>query len=152
MNSTTKTPALPCPPWCDSSHGGDLDGTSHQAHRDFSDGAGYVTLYMQDNGVSGPEVLAHYNGRINLHVTWRGDPERSVMRPLAEAEKFAETAEAFGRGDIAALIRELAALATASPAAPRCGSPATCAEFGHEHPHIDDAVSTPLDIVAGDDE
>jgi len=28
-------------------------------------------------------------------------------------------------------------------AAPRCASPATCAEFGHEHPHINDALSVP---------
>jgi hypothetical protein len=27
--------------------------------------------------------------------------------------------------------------------AARCGSPATCAEFGHEHPHVDDAVRVP---------
>ena len=25
---------------------------------------------------------------------------------------------------------------------PRCNTPASCAEFGHEHPHTDDAVST----------
>jgi hypothetical protein len=30
--------------------------------------------------------------------------------------------------------------AEAASAGPRCGSPATCSEFGHEHPHIDDAV------------
>jgi hypothetical protein len=24
---------------------------------------------------------------------------------------------------------------------PRCGSPATCAEFDHEHPHIDDVLA-----------
>ena len=101
-------PALPCPPWCKSPHGGDLDGTSHQAHRDFSDGAGYVTLYMEDNG--GNEVLAYTNGKITIHVTSR-DPDRFVIRPLAEAEQFAGMAEAFGRSDIAALIRELAALA-----------------------------------------
>ena len=102
-------PALPCPPWCKSSHGGDLDGTSHQAHRYFSDGAGYVTLYMEDNGVGGPEVLAYLNGEITIHVTWRGG--RSVIRPLAEAERFAKVAEAFGRPEVAALIRELAELA-----------------------------------------
>jgi hypothetical protein len=52
-------------------------------------------------------------------------------------------------GDIRA-VRVDAMLAEAR--ALRCGSPATCGEFGHEHPHIDDAVSTPLDIVTGDDE
>jgi hypothetical protein len=101
-------PALPCPRWCKSSHGGDLDGTSHQAHRDFSDGAGYVTLYMEDNG--GNEVLAYLNGKITIHVTSRG-PERFVIRPLAESEQLARMAEAFGRPEVAALIRELAALA-----------------------------------------
>ena len=105
-------PALPCPPWCKSPHGGDLDGTSHQAHRYFSDGAEYVTLYMEDNG--GNEVLAYTNGKITIHVTSR-DPDRFMIRPLAEAEQFAEMAEAFGRPDIAALIRELAALAKEAP-------------------------------------
>jgi hypothetical protein len=33
--------------------------------------------------------------------------------------------------------------AETASAAPRCGSPATCAEFGHEHSHIDDAVPLP---------
>lgn len=110
-DSTTKTtaPALPCPAWCESSHAGEFAGTSHQLHRDFSDGAGFVTLYMGDNGVSGPEVLAYLNGRVSLHVTWR-DPDSSVIRPLAEAEQLAQLAEAFGRPVIAAIIRELAAL------------------------------------------
>jgi hypothetical protein len=39
--------------------------------------------------------------------------------------------------------REAAAAPTGVTAALRCGSPATCAEFGHEHPHIDDVVSGP---------
>jgi hypothetical protein len=107
-------PALPCPPWCDSNHGGEFGGTSHQLHREFDEGAGYVTLYMDDNGVSGPETLAHFNGSVSLHVTWR-DPERSIIRPPAEAEKLAEMAETFGRPDAAALIRELAALAKETP-------------------------------------
>ena len=102
-------PALPCPPWCDSSHTGEFAGTSHQLlHRHFSDGAGFVTLYQADYG--GNKVLAYLNGEISIHVIWR-DPERSVIRPIAEAGQFAEMAEAFGRPDIAALIRELAALA-----------------------------------------
>ena len=106
-------PALPCPPWCKSSHGGDLDGTSHQAHRNFSDGAGYVTLYMEDNGDD--EVLAYLNGKITIHVTSRGTPDRFIIRPLAEAQQFARMAEAFGRPEVAVLIRELAALAKEAP-------------------------------------
>jgi hypothetical protein len=39
--------------------------------------------------------------------------------------------------------REAEAAPAGTAAAKRCGSPATCAEFGHEHPHIDDAVSVP---------
>jgi hypothetical protein len=31
----------------------------------------------------------------------------------------------------------------------RCGSPATCGEFGHEHPHADDAVSVPAPAPVG---
>jgi hypothetical protein len=102
-------PVLPCPPWCQRHHGGEFMFTSHQLHRDFSDGAGYVTLYMEDYGTARP-ALADANGRVSISVTWR-DPDRSVMRPLAEAEQLAETAEAFGRADVAAIIRELAALA-----------------------------------------
>jgi hypothetical protein len=105
--------ALPCPPWCKSSHNPETGGASHQTHRDFSDGAGYVTLYMEDNGVGGPEVLAYLNGEITIHVTWRGG--RSVIRLLAEAEQFARMAEAFGRPEVAVLIRELAALAKETP-------------------------------------
>ena len=96
-------PALPCPPWCEGRHEGEFGGTSHQAHRDFSDGAGYVTLYMEDYGTARP-ALADVNGEVSISVTWR-HPDRSVMRPLAEAEQLAETAETFGRPDVAALIR-----------------------------------------------
>jgi hypothetical protein len=42
------------------------------------------------------------------------------------------------------LVAELHAKETVQDKPPaRCGSPATCAEFSHEHPHIDDAVSVP---------
>lgn len=102
-------PVLPCPPWCEVSHGGEFMFTSHQLHRDFSDGAGYVTLYMEDYGTGRP-ALAGFSGETDIHVVWR-DPDRSVIRPLAEAEQFAQMAEAFGRADVAAIIRELAALA-----------------------------------------
>jgi hypothetical protein len=109
-------PVLPCPPWCQRRHGGELAFTSHQLHRDFSDGGGYVTLYMEDYGTARP-ALADVNGQVSISVTWR-DPDRSVMRPLAEAEQFAETAEAFGRADVAAIIRELAALAKGESGGP----------------------------------
>jgi hypothetical protein len=105
-------PVLPCPPWCQGRHDGEFAGTSHQLHRDFSDGDGYVTLYMEDYGTGRP-ALAYVNGEVSISVTWR-EPDRSVMRPLAEAEKFAEMAEAFGRPDVAAIIRDLAALAKRS--------------------------------------
>jgi hypothetical protein len=38
---------------------------------------------------------------------------------------------------------EYAAALERSSAPARCGSPATCGEFGHEHPHADNAVSVP---------
>jgi hypothetical protein len=79
-------------------------------HRDFSGGEGYVTLYINDWDEDRP-VLAHDNGRIDIHITWR-KADTSVVRPLAEAEQFAEMATAFGREDVAALITELAALAS----------------------------------------
>lgn len=102
-------PALPCPPWCESRHGGPADGTSHQAHRYFSDHAGRVSLYQADAGSDA--VFAYRNGEINIHVAWH-DPQRAVIRPLAEAQQLAELAEAFGRSDVAAIIRELAAQAS----------------------------------------
>ena len=52
--------------------------------------------------------------------------------------------------------REAEAAPAGAAAAPPCGSPATRAEFGHEHPHIDDALSVPasgpvakMDVEAG---
>lgn len=92
-------------------HGGELDGTSHQLHRDIGgedkDCGRYVTLYMVDYGKSKP-VLNSGNGEISIHLAW---PEhKTVIRELDQAEDFAETAEVFGRPDIAAIIRELATL------------------------------------------
>jgi hypothetical protein len=47
---------------------------------------------------------------------------------------------------------EQAEVAPADHAVPRCGFPASCGEFGHEHPHIDDVVSLPASgPVAGVD-
>jgi hypothetical protein len=110
--NTTETdvryPALPCPPWCIVRHEGQF--TSHQARRDFGVKAleGYVTLYLSDYG-AGNEVLAPCNGQIAIHVTWHATG-KTVVWELGHAEEFAETAEAFGRKDVAALIRELAAI------------------------------------------
>ena len=112
---------LPCPPWCEGRHEGEFGGTSHQLNRDFSDGAGYVTLYMQDWGTA-RQALADFNGQVDIHVTWR-DPDSSVIRPLAEAEQLAEMAEAFGRPDLAAIIRELAEMAAAGTGASRDDGP-----------------------------
>lgn len=105
------TPVLECPAWCQVSHGGELDGTSHQLLRDIDgedkDSGRYVTLYMTDYGKSKP-VLNCYNGEICIHLTWREG--QTVIRELDQAEDFAEMAEVFGRPDIAAIIREFAKL------------------------------------------
>jgi hypothetical protein len=107
---SARTPSLPCPPWCEGGHEGEFASTSHQAHRDIGDGEDcYVTLFMHDYGV-GNDVLACYNGQVSVHVTWR-KPDRAVIRDLGQAGELADLAEAFGRDDIAALIRELAELA-----------------------------------------
>jgi len=109
----TSTPTLECPSWCHVRHErhDGLDGfTSHQLHRDIDPAApdtGYVTLFMSDYGTALPELECH-NGGIDIHLSWPGSDRKSVIRPLEEAEDFAGLAEAFGREDIAAIIREVA--------------------------------------------
>ena len=104
--------ALPCPPWCVTSHERDTDNNHHHhADRPIGDyGTGWVALLMVDYGDS---VLASANGGLNIHVSWRyaSGEVKTVVRPLGEAEQFAELARAFGRDDVAALICELATLA-----------------------------------------
>jgi hypothetical protein len=105
------TPVLECPAWCRASHGGEFGGTSHQLRRDIDgedkDSGRYVTLYMTDYGTRYP-ALADHNGTIRIHLTWREG--KTVLKELDQAEDFAETAEVFGRFDIAAIIREFAKL------------------------------------------
>ena len=105
-------PALPCPRWCSDSHEGEFAGSTHSAIRDFGNQAGWVQLIMTDYGDAAP-VLSGYNGQVHVQVHWYldGDDVRSVERPLGDAAGFAEMAEAFGRADVAELIRELASLA-----------------------------------------
>jgi hypothetical protein len=105
-------PALPCPPWCSTSHEGEFVGRMHSAIRDFGNQAGWVQLIMTDYGDEAP-VLSGYNGQVHVQVHWRldGDDVRSVERPLGDAAGFAEMAEALGRPAVAELIRELASLA-----------------------------------------
>jgi hypothetical protein len=116
-------PALPCPPWCIERHierpGTDTGNSHHhRAERPIGDfDTGWVSLVMTDHGDS---ALSYANGEMSIHVSWYlGESFRDVktaIRPLAEAEQFAEVAEALGRSDVAALIRELAALASGGAA------------------------------------
>lgn len=111
MTAAAAAPALACPPWCGIDHERDARlSHHHQVHRNIGEHAGWVTLLLVDYGDS---VLKDSNGELNIHLNWghvSGDV-KTVVRPLAEADQFAELAEAFGRPDVAALIRELAALA-----------------------------------------
>jgi hypothetical protein len=112
VNAIGRSPlcSLPCPSWCESSHDrSKFGGSSHQVHHEFSGGEGQVTLYMQDWGPDN-SALADFNGQLYIHVIWK-DSDAGVIRPLEWAGPFAEMAEAFGRPDAAALIRELAAIA-----------------------------------------
>jgi hypothetical protein len=105
-------PALPCPSWCTTDHTGSRSGISHQAVRRAGSDI-EVALFMTDYGTDAPS-LASLDGAVDIFVTWMADDPRSIRnasRPLAESEQFAGIAEAFGRPDVAALIRELAALA-----------------------------------------
>lgn len=108
--------AVPCPSWCGVDHSREASGTSHQLRRGFgkdgSEGC-WVTLYMIDYGTASP-ALANLNGQIDIHVHHCATGQ-SVIRPLAEAEDFAQQAAAFGRADIASLIREFAAVAAGKP-------------------------------------
>jgi len=110
----TGKPALPCPPWCTSGHGEDRGISQHHATErpvgDFE--TGWVALLMIDYSDSS---LAGSNGEMHIHVNWRrgehGTDVKTVTRPLGQAGALAEAAEALGRDDVAALIRELAELA-----------------------------------------
>ena len=105
-----------CPSWCTRNH---ETGDVHLTVRHAPGAETWVSLTRTvigdllriHNEFAGTSHQLH---RHFIHVTWR-DPERSVIRPIAEAGQFAEMAEAFGRPDIAALIRELAALAKGNP-------------------------------------
>lgn len=105
-------PALPCPPWCESHHL--LGVISHQLHRDFDDGNVWITLYQQDVGTEGTSAFAHYHGQIDIHISRRDRNEWAIVKPVAEVEDLAAMAVVFGRDDIAAAIREFAALAKVS--------------------------------------
>lgn len=106
-------PALPCPPWCATGHE-HTETTSHQARRHIGDDPdiGFVALYQTDYGAS--NVLAHLNGSMFIQVYWRAT-DKIVTHELDKAGALAETADALGRPDVAALIRELAALAKEDP-------------------------------------
>jgi hypothetical protein len=104
-------PALPCPPWCTSSHDNAEDDISCHHHTSRNIGGdfetGWVSLVMNDWSGS---ILSGSNGEINILVHWQATGT-TARRPLDQADKFAELAEALGRADVAALIRELAAFA-----------------------------------------
>jgi hypothetical protein len=102
-------PALPCPPWCAVDHEHTVT-ISHQARRHIGDDPdiGFVALYQTDYGAN--KVLADLNGSLFIQVYWRAT-DKIVSHEMDKAEQLAETAEALGRPDVAALIRELAALA-----------------------------------------
>jgi hypothetical protein len=112
----TGKPALPCPPWCVERHAPHPDSSQHhRAERPIGDfDTGWVALVMTDYGDS---ALSYANGEVHIHLSWylagSSRHAQTVIRPLEEAEEFAKTAEAFARSDVAALIRELAALAEA---------------------------------------
>jgi hypothetical protein len=111
---SSEQPALPCPPWCTRNHNDGLGATSHSTNRYIDETAcapdrSRVVLFQTD--YTDP-ILRHLSGQIRLHLSWGVDQNRNpVIRDLQDAEQFAEQAESFGRDDIAALIRELAALA-----------------------------------------
>ena len=106
------TPALPCPFWCQIDHAEHASGISHQGVRRAGSDI-EVALYLTDYGTDAPE-LASLNGAVDIFVMRVADDQgavRCASRPLAESARFAREAEVFGRPDVAALIRELAALA-----------------------------------------
>jgi hypothetical protein len=104
-------PALPCPSWCAIDHGED---SHHQMSRPIggSYANGAVALFQSDYGAG---LLAHFNGEVTIHVSGGRDRE-SALFPVGQAEQLAKVAEALGRSDVAALIRELAALASGGAA------------------------------------
>ena len=113
-------PALPCPPWCERDHSRDHGiAFHHTSVRQFGDWdtGGFVILVMTDWAGS---VLKDSNGRLDVQLHWRVT-DKTVSRPLDQAGAFSDDLEALGRDDIAALIREVAALA-AGPEPGTCGS------------------------------